>query len=116
MRGAAVDAIVKQERLEKLRPGGFEVLVRAGRALAVRKLAGADLRFDLVLVENALLLVAGGLFVLPGAEPGTVPAPGRNRVTALPTDSTVPASSIPRILPFLTPMTHPMINGKPLNL
>src|SRR5439155_19204834 len=60
MRGAALDAVVERQRLQKLRPGGLQVLVRAGRVFAVRKLASADLRFDLMLVENALLLVARG--------------------------------------------------------
>src|SRR5262249_52592705 len=58
MRAATFDTIIERQRFEKLRPCGLEVFVRARRVLAVRELAGADLCFDLVLVEHALLLVA----------------------------------------------------------
>src|SRR5262249_53225197 len=60
MRGAALHAVVERQGLAKLRPRGLEVVLRARCVLTVRELAGADLRLDLVLVEDALLLVALG--------------------------------------------------------
>src|SRR5262249_25066688 len=60
MRGAALDAVVERQGLAEQRPCGREGFPPARRVLATGELAGADLRFPLVLVEDALLLVALG--------------------------------------------------------